>query len=177
MKRLKCPRCGYIVASGSINMHLQGKRCTARQLYNQLIASGKHVANPNAGHVGDIGDALHTFGIEYEIMPTRTATSDGKDPLRDLPSLGNNVWTSREGAALIDVIFTVLKLLNLTFPEATRRLSEHRDLIPSFGTACALGAGKEELVKMLKPIIYGKDRNGFGVREWIDVVEAMPLIP
>jgi hypothetical protein len=172
VRRLTCPRCGYDVAQHSLPMHMAGKRCPARQLYNKLVASGKHVANPNAGRVGDISEALRLFGIEHEILPTRTTTSDGKNPHRDLPTLGEHVWTSLEGAGIVDAIFAVLGLLNLTFPEAARRLVEHRDLIPGFETARALGASDAELVKMLEIITYGKDRNGFNVKEWVTFVEA-----
>ncbi len=86
------------------------------------------------------------------------------------------MWTTREGASLIEAIYAVLKLLNLTFPEAARRLSEHRDVIPSFETARALGAGGKELSEMLQPLIYGVDRNGCKVREWVDFVNTLPSL-
>lgn len=148
MNSLICPRCALELNAHVLDRHIGKSRCQSRQLAAQLRERGLHpVEFRYQAKTDHAAKALRTFGHDVELHETRGRTDTFN---------GAEVWTSPEGVTLALIIEEVARLLATSYPEAARRLHEHKELIGPFAVAWKLGERIEDVVLLdnLLPIDY-----------------------
>ena len=149
--RATCHLCDLKLDTGQLDRHKNNARCKGRQLAIKLRDRGLHPVETNLRitvSAANTALALTLFGFECELHYTRETGSTG------LRAAGDQAWTTIEGATTMHATQAVSKLLNISFPEAARRLHEHRDLIAPFETARRLDGDEVSLRTLLRPIDY-----------------------
>lgn len=172
MSRVTCQLCDLVLTHAFVlTRHTTGRRCKERQLAKTLFANGLHPVEFRWQAKSDhAAEALRAFGLDVELHPTRGR----RNPQGEGTSAGNEAWTSEEGVSLALTIEYIAHLLGLSYPEAARRLNDHRELIGPFGTAWRLGSKDDDmtLIEILLPINYvlGSD----GKKRWRKPVKLRP---
>lgn len=163
MRKTTCPRCGLELNEHSLPRHLERSRCKARQLAAQLRKRGLHPVELRYQAKSDhVINTLRLLGLTGHVELHKTRNRKSHDDIaasrRGGVSAGNEVWTSLDGITLALIVEEAARLLAVSYPEAGRRLVEHRELIGAFGVAWKLGemteAGEDGLRDILEPIDY-----------------------
>lgn len=148
--RYVCVVCNVFVGNDAqMAKHTGSARCRATKLAREITARGlvrvelKRL-NIVAKH---IAAGLAEFGYPNEIHLTRLTG-------------GAQVWTNAEGHAHAHTTLAVAQLLNLSYPEASRRLREAPSVIAPFAVARGLNATDQHLRALLVPIDYVIGSNG-----------------
>jgi hypothetical protein len=176
MSRTVCTLCGLELSHAFLlTRHSSGRRCKANQLAKTLFSHGLTPIEFRWQAKSDhAAEALRMFGFDVELHQTRGRKThdDNASSRRGGTGIGAEAWTSEEGVALALTIEEIARLLALSYPEAARRLNEHRELIGQFGTAWRLGSAMVNsastfekyydptLIEILLPINYVLDSDG-----------------
>lgn len=147
-----CPRCGLGLHSFAIERHVGKIRCLAEQESTRLRALGLHLAKLRWQNKSDhTAEALRLFGLDVELHAT--GLHGGLQP-----------WTSEEGVSLALIIEYAARLLGISYPEAARRMNDHRELMGPFGVALMLGSPQLTIVHVSK-LLPGDSPDDLMLRE------------